>query len=190
MDGQTYTLRSHPLNKFYAWGRGELGFDVRTPRLATVPRSLAMLLGFLRSGSFLESCSHKDGALELLEVLSCDTACQKALGKLPQCVETLVCFVCDGEVSIQRKLGAFLQDVAKAEAIANGAAQLLGSLTKDNEVGETVGRMPWMLGDFLNALGVTSISTDVARVLYNSTRGPEAREAIANSGVLLKKLVS
>lgn len=220
MAGQNLDPASTPLKKFYAWGRSKpLGMNRSAPALASVPRSLAMLPGFLRSGDLAQECAHKDGALGMLRELTLDAACLSALGKLPQWVETLVGFVFGGEVSAERKvdalemlrslsfspgvasrivdqpgaleqLGALLNDGAKNKQVLEAAAELLYWLACNDEVKEIVARKPCLLRELVPALSVDATSGRAAKILFRMGTVAGVAEAITGSDVYVTRLTN
>ncbi|GAQ81267.1 hypothetical protein KFL_000750350 [Klebsormidium nitens] len=129
LEGQNYNLGSTPLKKFYSWGRGDLGFDVRSQALARVPSSLAMLPGFLRSASFA-----KAAAASILLQLKVDGTKGSAMGRVETYLQQQLDLMVNGNGLSQwtalKLVGALLTAHRKAWADVPGLLEALVAVLK------------------------------------------------------------
>ncbi|GAQ81266.1 hypothetical protein KFL_000750340 [Klebsormidium nitens] len=212
-------LHLSSLKKAYWWGTMQEGLDVLSPETVTVPRSLRMLLGYLRSADAETSSTRLEWILCTLgRMTEIDGAARKAIVLVPHGLRTLVELTTCGGSSIpiiRRRMtalrllsnlaglpanrraiadvpGCLAQLRVSSDHWAEGpvALLLLEKLTLELEVASVVGRTPGMLGYLLSAFDTMDGLDHLEFILLHLTDVAQVRQALARSRVNLKKLAA
>lgn len=213
----THNLELVSLKKAFWWGTMRKGLDFLSPELVTVPRSLGMLLAYLRTGDVATPSPTTYWILGTLERNTLfDPVLQKAIAQFPLGLQTVVEYVRCARSSSEvvgrrifalrllsnlaatpenrRAIGGVpgclerLRECSGRDGEGHIAMSLLAELTLDAEVARVVGGMPEMLGYLLSSLDPYESRYRAGYILLHVTEVAEVRQALARSRENLRKL--